>query len=102
MDDNEIDLTGLAHMVKTKKVSPVELVRHYLEVIDKKDGEIKAWVTVLEDQAIEQAKSIEQKIMAGEDAGSLAGVPFSVKDIFFYERDKNNLWFEGFGELCAE
>ncbi|GAB7058098.1 MULTISPECIES: amidase [unclassified Paenibacillus] len=83
MDDNEIDLTGLAHMVKTKKVSPVELVRHYLEVIDKKDGEIKAWVTVLEDQAIEQAKSIEQKIMAGEDAGSLAGVPFSVKDIFF-------------------
>jgi aspartyl-tRNA(Asn)/glutamyl-tRNA(Gln) amidotransferase subunit A len=77
------DLTSLIHMVATKEISPVELVKHYLGVIAEKDSEIQAWVTIVEDQAIEQAKFIERKIMAGEDAGCLAGIPFSVKDIFF-------------------
>jgi aspartyl-tRNA(Asn)/glutamyl-tRNA(Gln) amidotransferase subunit A len=79
----ENDLTSLVQMVTTKKISSVELVKYYLSVIDEKNSEINAWVTVLGDQAIEQAKLIERKIMAGEDAGYLAGIPFSVKDIFF-------------------
>ncbi|SEB72657.1 amidase [Paenibacillus sp. GP183] len=79
----ENDLTSLVHMVKTKQISSVELVKYFLSVIEQKNSEINAWVTILGEQAIEQAKLLERKIMAGEDAGYLAGIPFSVKDIFF-------------------
>jgi aspartyl-tRNA(Asn)/glutamyl-tRNA(Gln) amidotransferase subunit A len=43
---------------------------------------VHAFITVTAERARAQARAVDAKIAAGEDPGPLAGVPFSVKDIF--------------------
>ena len=44
-----------------------------------------AFIQVTEKMAVEQAEKVDQAIARGEDAGLLAGVPVSIKDIFCVE-----------------
>ena len=46
------------------------------------DGRVHAFITVTAERARLQAHEIDRRLEAGEDVGPLAGVPFSVKDIF--------------------
>jgi len=73
------DATELAERIRTKEVSPVEVVKAHLDRIRAVDPKINAIVT-LADGAVEEAKKAEAAIMAGEDVGPLHGVPFTVKD----------------------
>lgn len=73
------DATGLAELIRTKQVSPVEVVQQHLDRIAAINPSINAIVTVA-DGAIAAAKAAEAAILAGEDVGPLHGVPFTVKD----------------------
>lgn len=46
------------------------------------DDKVHAFITLAEERARSQARQVDEKIAAGEDAGPLAGVPFTAKDIF--------------------
>ena len=72
----------LAALVRDKQVSPVELVRVYLDRIDRLDGTLRAWITVCREQALEGARRAEAAVMRGEPLGPLHGVPVGVKDQF--------------------
>ncbi len=43
---------------------------------------VHAFITLTAERALAQADAVDAKIAAGEDPGPLAGVPFTVKDIF--------------------
>ncbi|MCW6512062.1 amidase [Lichenifustis flavocetrariae] len=73
------DATGLAALIRTKQISPVEVVRAHLDRIEAVDPRINAIVTVAED-AMAAARKAEATVMAGLDLGPLHGVPFTVKD----------------------
>jgi aspartyl-tRNA(Asn)/glutamyl-tRNA(Gln) amidotransferase subunit A len=73
------DATRLAGLIRTKELSPVEIVQAHLDRIAAVDPKINAIVTVADD-ALEAAKSAEQAVLAGEELGPLHGVPFTVKD----------------------
>lgn len=73
------DATGLAELIRTRQVSPVEVVKAHLDRIAAVDPKVNAIVTVNEG-ALEAAKEAEAAIMAGEELGPLHGVPFTVKD----------------------
>jgi aspartyl-tRNA(Asn)/glutamyl-tRNA(Gln) amidotransferase subunit A len=70
----------LAALVRERQVSPVELVRAYLDRIDRFDGRLRAYITVTADAALEAARRAEQAVTRGEALGPLHGVPFAVKD----------------------
>jgi aspartyl-tRNA(Asn)/glutamyl-tRNA(Gln) amidotransferase subunit A len=72
----------LAALVRDKQVSPVELVRLYLERIERLDGRLRAYITVCADRAIEAARAAEAAVLAGAPLGPLHGVPMGVKDQF--------------------
>lgn len=76
------DATGLAGLIRAKQVSPVEVVRGYLERIARLDGRLRAYIAVCGDAALEAARRAEAAVMAGESLGPLHGVPFAVKDQF--------------------
>lgn len=83
--DDDLAFMGaakLAALVRDKQVSPVELVRLYLDRIDKFDGRLRAWITVCGKQALEAARRAEAAVMRGEALGPLHGVPVGVKDQF--------------------
>jgi len=43
---------------------------------------VHAFITITRERAMAQAVEVDRKMVAGEDPGSLAGVPLAVKDIF--------------------
>ena len=73
------DATGLAERIRTKELSPVEVVEAHLDRIQAVDPRINAIVT-LAGSAIAEAKRAEAAILAGDNVGPLHGVPFTVKD----------------------
>ena len=71
---------ALAEEVRSGRLSSVELTGACLEAVRAREPEIKAFVTVLENEALEQARRVDEKVRRGEPLGALAGVPVAVKD----------------------
>jgi aspartyl-tRNA(Asn)/glutamyl-tRNA(Gln) amidotransferase subunit A len=71
-----------AELVRARRVSPVELVRAYLDRIDRLDGRLRAYITVCRDAALDAARRAEEAVTSGASLGPLHGVPFAVKDQF--------------------
>jgi aspartyl-tRNA(Asn)/glutamyl-tRNA(Gln) amidotransferase subunit A len=77
--DNLTVLDALA-LLEKGECSSEGLVRGLIEVIHARDGEIGAYLSVAEDDALEQAKAAD-KARSGGGRGKLLGVPVAVKDI---------------------
>ena len=73
------DATRLAELIRTREVSPVEVMQAHLERIKAVNPKVNAIVTVV-GNALEAAKAAEAAVLAGDDLGPLHGVPISVKD----------------------
>ncbi|KAH8657797.1 amidase [Xylariales sp. PMI_506] len=73
------DATQLAELIRTRKVSPVEVVQAHLDRIAALNPALNAIVTVA-DGALDAARAAEAAVLAGEELGPLHGVPFTVKD----------------------
>ena len=69
--------------IKTKQVSPVEVVQAYLARIEQCDRQLRAYITVMRDEALAAARQAEQTMLRGGDVGPLFGVPVAVKDQFW-------------------
>lgn len=77
--------TELARRIDRGDVSPVDAVDAYLERIDRRNGEIRAYSTVIAERARTRARVAERVIERGEDTGPLHGVPIAIKDLFAFK-----------------
>ncbi|KJV26137.1 amidase [Luteibacter yeojuensis] len=75
------DATRLAELIRTKAVSPVEVMQAHLDRIEATNPGINAIVTVADD-ALKAAKRAEAVVMAGHELAPLHGVPFTAKDSY--------------------
>jgi len=69
-----------AELIRSRAVSPRELVAAYLARIERYDGVLRAYITVCAEQAMTEAVQAERDIAAGNYRGPLHGIPFGVKD----------------------
>lgn len=76
-----LSLARVGELIRDREVSPVEVTTGVLERIDRLDGVIGAFVTVMADQALRAARAAEREIAAGVYRGPLHGVPVSLKDL---------------------
>ena len=76
-----LDAVTLAGLVRAKKLSPVEVTDAVLARMDRLEPMLHAFCTPTPEIARKAAKDIEKRIMAGEDVGPLAGVPWGCKDL---------------------
>ena len=74
--------------VKSGKKTAQEIVRESLDVIAEKNPSINAFVEVFTQEALAQAKAIDEKRARGEALGPLAGVPVGIKDNLLYKGHK--------------
>ena len=72
----------MADMIRGGAVSPVELVEAHLRQIERRNPAINAFVCVLADQALADARERQQVPALGARAGLLHGVPVTIKDSF--------------------
>ncbi|HVC59485.1 MAG TPA: amidase [Acetobacteraceae bacterium] len=73
--------TELAALIRTRRLSPVELVRATLERIERSQPVLNAFITVAADAAMAQARIAEAAVQRGDMLGPLHGVPVAVKDL---------------------
>ncbi|MGC8792823.1 MAG: amidase [Bryobacteraceae bacterium] len=71
-----------ARALRSRSVSSEELTRQALDRIGRLDGRLRAFITVLADQALEAARQADQELAQGVDRGPLHGIPVAVKDVF--------------------
>jgi aspartyl-tRNA(Asn)/glutamyl-tRNA(Gln) amidotransferase subunit A len=77
--------------VRSRRLSAEEALRDALARIDASDGRIGAFLEVTPDLALDEARSVDARVAAGEDL-PLAGVPMAIKD---------NMWVSGREATCA-
>ena len=81
MDFREHSIQELVNKVKNKEISARELTESALSNIEKYDKEINAFCALNQEDALDQAESLDKKISNGENVGLLAGIPVGVKDL---------------------
>ena len=85
MDLSKLTIKEAHKNLKNKKISALELTELILSNIKKQDKDIRAYLSVTEELALNQAKRVDKKIANGEQFGVLSGIPIAVKDIILAE-----------------
>lgn len=75
-----MSVLALRRDLLSKKTSAVELASQALARVTAADGRVKAFLSLLQDGALAQAKAVDEKLARGEAVGPLAGVAVAVKD----------------------
>ena len=78
-----LTLSEMIAAIRSKKISPVELVQSLLTRIDSLESTVKAWVTIPRTSLLKEARRFEQEAARGKFRGPLHGIPIGVKDIFY-------------------
>jgi amidase len=68
-------------MIRSKAVSPVEVLDAHLAVIERVNPKLNAIVTLVADRARAGARAAEAAVMRGDTLGSLHGLPVAIKDV---------------------
>ena len=78
--DRPPTLAGLAHALRARALSSVELVTDTLRRIDRSQPTLNAFISVDEEGALAQARAADARLAQG-DARALAGIPVAHKDV---------------------
>ncbi len=82
----------LHDMLVNKEITSLELTQAVLARIDEVEGDVQAYLTVTRDEALAQAKAVDEKIARGEEIAFLEGIPGAIKD---------NICTKGVKTTCA-
>lgn len=78
---HDLSATEQAAAIAARHVSPVELVEHYLQRIDRHNEAVGAFVTVTAGAARAAAARAERAVLDGDELPLLHGVPIGIKDL---------------------
>ncbi|WP_407524724.1 amidase [Lacibacter sp. MH-610] len=87
MPSNKNDLAfysvlQLAALIKSKKITSVELTQFFIDRIKKWGDTLQCVISITEDMAMQQARAADAEIAAGNYRGPLHGMPYGLKDLF--------------------
>ncbi len=71
----------LAALIKTRKVSCVELTEMYLARLTRLDAQLHCVITLTSERALKQAAELDAELERGEWRGVLHGIPWGAKDL---------------------
>lgn len=92
MELYELTAHELSDLIKSKKLSAVELTKSILDRIQDIDTKTGCYITVCNEDALKRAGEVQAKIGRGESKSPLAGIPMALKD---------NMCTEGTTTTCA-
>jgi aspartyl-tRNA(Asn)/glutamyl-tRNA(Gln) amidotransferase subunit A len=78
-----LSIEQAARLLRRKELSPVELTEMSLARIERLNPSLNAYLTVVADRALRQARQAEREILRKRARGLLHGIPISLKDNFW-------------------
>ena len=81
-DSCDLNLTELSKLLTARKISSLEIVKAALKRLELFESKLNAFITVLGDQALAEARKADDEIARGLYRGPLHGVPITIKDMF--------------------
>src|SRR4029450_5184329 len=78
---SQLGLGEASQLVRSKKVSPVELTRECLSRIERLNPKLNAFITVTADSAMAEARQAEVEVQHDRWRGPLHGIPIALKDL---------------------
>jgi Asp-tRNA(Asn)/Glu-tRNA(Gln) amidotransferase A subunit family amidase len=79
-----LPVSKLAGLLRSRKVSSVELTKLYLARLKEYDPVLSCVVTLTEETALKQAQKADEEIGKGNYRGALHGIPWGAKDLIAY------------------
>src|SRR4030042_2065728 len=79
---DNLTISEIQKKLQKREFSCTDLVNHSLDRIKNLDKKVKAFITVIEEEALEKAKRVDSKIEKRIRLKSLEGIPYSAKDVF--------------------
>src|SRR5256885_17241146 len=76
-----LSVSELSKRIESKKLSPVDLTKAYLDRSEKLGPRFNAYAMLTPEIALEQAKAAEKEIQRGHYRGPLHGIPYAAKDL---------------------
>jgi aspartyl-tRNA(Asn)/glutamyl-tRNA(Gln) amidotransferase subunit A len=86
-----LSIEELGQLYRKKHISPVEVTKGTINRLEELEPKLNAFITVLAEQALEQAALAEKAFLKGEEVGKLFGVPVSIKDLFYTKGIRTSL-----------
>ncbi len=80
MDLPYLNISQAQALLRSRQISSLELTQAVLDRIHRLDPVLRAWLTVDEEAALEQARRADERLQRGERLTPLTGIPFGVKD----------------------
>ena len=78
MEIYELTVHELMDKLEKKELTSTQITESYLKRIEEKEKDVQAFVTITADEALKQAKEIDEN--PSERTGKLAGIPIGIKD----------------------
>lgn len=75
-------VTQLGELIRTRRISPVELARMYISRLKQYGPKLNCTVTLTDELGMVQAEQAEREIRRGKYRGPLHGIPWGAKDLF--------------------
>ena len=72
----------LSALLRSRQVSPVEVVDAFLERIEQVEPDVNAFITVARAEALRAAEQAETEMARGEYRGTMHGIPVGIKDLY--------------------
>jgi Asp-tRNA(Asn)/Glu-tRNA(Gln) amidotransferase A subunit family amidase len=85
--DEDLAFASIRHigsLLRSRKISSVELTKLYLARLRRYDPLLKCVVTFMDEVALQQAKRADRELAEGKDRGALHGIPWGLKDVIAY------------------
>ncbi|MCH7413158.1 amidase [Belliella sp. R4-6] len=83
-----LSVAELSSLIKNQKITSERLTKIYLDRIKLYGDTLQSVITLLEKEALDQAKAMDIEIKSGKYRGPLHGIPYGIKDLFAVKNTK--------------
>jgi amidase len=91
----------LATLIRERKATSTDIVKEHLEHIHRHNHKLNAFISVFEEEALQEAASCDQEAREARFRGPLHGVPVSIKEQFWIKGKNSNTNFKMLKDFAA-
>ncbi len=82
INTQKLTIQEASELIAEKKISAVELAQSFLERAKKLNAKLNSFITICEQEALKQAKKVDELVSNNQKFSLLAGIPIAFKDLF--------------------